>query len=304
MLASKWQRKYSSVIMSRNLSPFPRPFIITVGVPKGGANKTWTTLNVASQFGLWGYDVLAIDTNAQHDLFKDWHDITLDGLWPRFEVIWHQPFDKNDEQAPLLDLTPHARRQFIFYDTGQYYQLKTTRWAWMNCHALILPVSPHMDQLGNFENGIETYQALPGKKGPIIVLPCQAKVLKNSKAQERFQDILPKFEKMGCSVPKRVNGAFYGQRDMVPLSEMGGLFTNRWIFAEATSGGALKRHSNDFILRVQMNIAWIRGELESIYGWFPEPKLPPIDTRNREEMLRILRAEHLARVEKPKVAVG
>jgi len=290
--------------MSRNLSSFPRPFIITVGVPKGGANKTWTTLNVASQFGLWGYDVLAIDTNAQHDLFKDWHDITLDGLWPRFEVIWHQPFDKNDEQAPLLDLTPHAHRQFIFYDTGQYYQLKTTRWAWMNCHALILPVSPHMDQLGNFENGIETYQALPGKKGPIIVLPCQAKVLKNSKAQERFQDILPKFEKMGCSVPKRVNGAFYGQRDMVPLSEMGGLFTNRWIFAEATSGGALKRHSNDFISRVQMNIAWIRGELESIYGWFPEPKLPPIDTRNREEMLRILRAEHLARVEKPKVALG
>jgi hypothetical protein len=161
-----------------------------------------------------------------------------------------------------------------------------------------------MDQLGNFENGIETYQALPGKKGPIIVLPCQAKVLKNSKAQERFQDILPKFEKMGCSVPKRVNGAFYGQRDMVPLSEMSGLFTNRWIFAEATSGGALKRHSNDFISRVQMNIAWIRGELESIYGWFPEPKLPPIDTRNREEMLRILRAEHLARVEKPKVALG
>ena len=46
---------------------------------------------------------------------------------------------------------------------------------------------PHMDQLGNFENGIETYQALPGKKGPIIVLPCQAKVLKNSKAQERFR---------------------------------------------------------------------------------------------------------------------
>ena len=290
--------------MSRNLSSFPQPFIITVGVPKGGANKTWTTLNVASQFGLWGYDVLAIDTNAQHDLFKDWHDITLDGLWPRFEVIWHQPFDKNDEQAPLLDLTPHAHRQFIFYDTGQYYQLKTTRWAWMNCHALILPVSPHMDQLGNFENGIETYLALPGKKGPIIVLPCQAKVLKNSKAQERFQDILPKFEKMGCSVPKRVNGAFYGQRDMVPLSEMGGLFTNRWIFAEATFGGALKRHSNDFILRVQMNIAWIRGELESVYGWFPEPKLPPIDTRNREEMLRILRAEHLARVQKPKVALG
>jgi hypothetical protein len=34
----------------------------------------------------------------------------------------------------------------------------------------------------------------PGKKGPIIVLQCQAKVLKNSKAQERFQDILPKFE--------------------------------------------------------------------------------------------------------------
>ena len=92
--------------MSRNLSSFPRPFIITVGVPKGGATKTWTTLNVASQFGLWGYDVLAIDTNAQHDRVKDWHDITLDGLWPRFEVIWHQPFDKNDEQAPLLDLTP------------------------------------------------------------------------------------------------------------------------------------------------------------------------------------------------------
>jgi hypothetical protein len=81
-----------------------------------------------------------------------------------FEAIWHQPFDKNDEQAPLLDLTPHAHRQFIFYDTGQYYQLKTTRWAWMNCHALILPVSPHMDQLGNFEHGIETYQTLPGTR--------------------------------------------------------------------------------------------------------------------------------------------
>jgi hypothetical protein len=53
-----------------------------------------------------------------------------------------------------------------------------------------------------------------------------------------------------------------------------------------------------------MNIAWIRGELESIYGWFPEPKLPLIDTRNREEMLRILRAEYLARFQKPKVALG
>jgi hypothetical protein len=278
-----------------NSSAFPVPFILSVGVPKGGDHKTWTAFNLASQLGLWGYDVVAIDTNAQHDLFSDWQDLAQSGLWPRFDVIVHDPFDNNDDQAPVLDLSDQRQRQFIIYDTSQFLQLRTTRWAWINCHALIFPVSPRMAQLGNYLTGIQLYQALPGDRGPIIVLPCSARVLRNSSVQRRFEDVLRHLRDLGCLVPETADGEIYTQGRMIPENEIMALQTNRWIYSESAFGGKTKALSDDFIEIVQMNLTWIRAQLEAIYGWFPDPKHEPLGLRDRKAMKAALRAEYAGR---------
>ena len=73
--------------------PFGGPLVLTISVPKGGDNKTWTAFNLASIIGLWGYDVGVVDSNAQHDLWSDVQFLGTKGLTPRFDVILHDPLD-------------------------------------------------------------------------------------------------------------------------------------------------------------------------------------------------------------------
>lgn len=42
-----------------------RPFVITIGSPKGGCGKTMTTILLAGEFAAGGYKVLMIDTDPQ-----------------------------------------------------------------------------------------------------------------------------------------------------------------------------------------------------------------------------------------------
>jgi hypothetical protein len=273
--------------------------IITVGVPKGGDHKTWTTMNLCSLFGLWGYDVLAVDTNAQHDLYTDYKDINLNGYWPRYEMVRHHPFTRERQLAPAFDFKPHMHHQFIVVDTSQYLELPTTLWAWSNCDALILPVSPKIAQVGNYRTGIQSFRALNGERKPIIVLACSARVLRNSKLQERFEWILRAFKEEGCLVASSADGDIYTQDHMIPESEMMGIQENRWIFSETEVGGVRKRLSEDFVLRVIFQLTWIRAQLEAFYGWFPKPKLKPLNVassfQERAAMLEELRREQANR---------
>ena len=276
--------------------------IITVGVPKGGDHKTWTCMNFCSLLGMWGYDVLAVDTNAQHDLYTDYEDIKLNGYWPRYEMVKHHPFTRERQLAPVFDFQSHMQHQFIVVDTSQYLELPTTLWAWKNCDALILPVSPKIAQVGNYKTGIQSFRVLNGERKPIIVLPCSARVLRNSKLQERFEWVLRAFKNEGCLVACSQDGQIYTQDHMIPESEMMGIQENRWIFSETQVGGVKKRLSEDFVLRVIFQMVWIRAQLEEFYGFFPKPKLKPLSVGSRFDeratLLEDLRREQATRSNK------
>jgi hypothetical protein len=161
--------------------PFPRPFIITVGVPKGGDCKSWLALNFASRLGMWGHDVLVVDCNQQHDLVVDYMTLTNRGVYPRFDVLMHTPLSPEGLPAAPLDLKVAHHRDFIVFDTAQFVEFPTTRWAWANCHLMLVPVTPHTSQRHNYQTAIRLFHALPGQRPPIAAVPCKIDVLKNSK---------------------------------------------------------------------------------------------------------------------------
>ena len=263
---------------------FPAPFVITVGVPKGGDCKTWTAFNVASRLGFWGYDVVAIDSNPMHDLWKDHQSLAQQGVWPRFDVIAHDPLDPQGNQTDTLDVSSERHRDFIVYDTSQYVQLRTTRWAWTYCNLMILPVCPYAAQIPNYMEALQLYLALPSPRAPILVLPCRVRVLKNSIPQRRLEDLLDFLGNQGCIVPP-FKGHYKSQRaKQSRLRILDG-------FLARQSTRAKKRALHpDLITRVDISLAWIKMEIERLYGAFPAPKLLPVSMNHREEMM-----SHLAR---------
>ena len=75
-----------------------------------------------------------------------------------------------------------------------------------------------------------------------------------------------------------------------------GVFTDfasqdtRWIFSETVYEGKKRALHPDLITRVDISLAWIKMEIERLYGAFPAPKLLPVSMNHREEMM-----SHLAR---------
>ena len=273
---------YKSVSMP---GAFPSPFVITVGVPKGGDCKTWTAFNLSSRLGFWGYDVVAIDSNPMHDLWKDHQSLAQQGLWPRFEVVTHDPLDPHGNQTDQVNVSDHRHRDFIVYDTSQYVQLRTTRWAWTYCNLMILPVGPYAAQIPNYMEALQLYQALPGPRAPILVLPCRVRVLKNSVPQRRLEDLLSFLGEQGCIVPP-----FSGQYQ-IPESESIASQDTRWIFSETIYEGKKRTLHPDLVTRVDISLAWIKSEIEKLYGAFPAPRIAPVSMNHREEMLTQLAQE-------------
>jgi cellulose biosynthesis protein BcsQ len=268
---------------------FPTPFVITVGVPKGGDCKTWTAFNLASRLGFWGYDVVAVDSNPMHDLWKDHQTLAQQGLWPRFDVIAHDPLDSHGNQTELLDVSTERGRDFIIYDTSQYVQLRTTRWAWSYCNLMIVPVCPYAAQMPNYMEALQLYLALPAPRAPILILPSRVRVLKNSIPQRRLEDLLSFLAEQGCIVPP------FKAQYQIPESETIACQDTRWIFSETLYEGKKRTLHPDLITRVDISMAWIKMEIERIYGAFPTPRLAPVSMNHRDEMLSQLTSEYTQR---------
>ena len=271
------------------LGTFPTPFVITVGVPKGGDCKTWTAFNLASRLGFWGYDVVAIDSNPTHDLWKDHQTPAQQGLWPRFDVITHDPLDSHGNQSERLDVSTERGRDFIIYDTSQYVQLRTTRWAWTYCNLMIVPVCPYAAQIPNYMEALQLYLALPTPRAPILILPSRVRVLRNSIPQRRLEDLLSFLAEQGCIVPP------FKAQYQIPESETIACQDTRWIFSETLYEGKKRTLHPDLITRVDISMAWIKMEIERIYGAFPAPRLRPVSMNHRDEMLSQLAREHTQR---------
>jgi hypothetical protein len=268
---------------------FPRPFVITVGVPKGGDCKSWTALNLASRLGCWGYDVVAVDANQMHDLEADHAFIERQGLWPRFDVISHNPLRPDGNQTEALDASGQRHRDFIIYDTAQYVQLLTTRWAWSYCHLMILPVTPSAAQTRNYFEALQLYAAMQKPRAPMLVLPCRARVLRNSAAQKKMEDLLEDLRNHGCIVPR------FPTPYMIPESELVLVQDTRWIFSETEYDGKKKVLPRELLVRMDISMAWIRSEIESLYGPFPSPRFRALDLNDRTGMMTQLSKEHAER---------
>jgi CobQ/CobB/MinD/ParA nucleotide binding domain len=272
---------------------FPQPFIITVGMTKGGTHKTWIAFNLASYFGLMGYSVLVVDTNPQHDLAADYQWLLDQGIYPRFDVLVHDPIGVDGMPTKRLDLSREAGRDFIIYDTCQFLQLETMRFTWTNCHAMLAPVTPNCSEIRNYQNALRLYWALPGKRGPVIVLPTGVSPLKNATADITLEQILSRLGKEGCEVPD------FGVGNMIDDNPLMRAQLCRWVYAERTVDGQVKTTKDNFLLKVNLSFRWVRYAIEKHYGEFPEPRLPIIipetqrlvTSEDRKRIFGQLRAE-------------
>ncbi|SRR6266481_2525860 len=268
---------------------FPSPFVITVGAPKGGDCKTWVAFNLASLLGLWGYDVVVVDANPMHDLQRDHQVLEADGIWPRFDVVSHDLLTVDGNQAEDLNVSSQRHRDFIIYDTSQYVQLRTTKLAWASCNLLIVPVTPSAQQMRNYLEALQLHNAFPGARPPLLVLPCRVTVLKNAVAEKRLELLLEHLKDHGCIVPT------FPREWRIPDNDTLKAQDTRWIFGQLEFDGKKKILSQDFLRKVIVSLVWIRSEIERIYGPLPAPKLRPIGTDDRTEMLARLLVEYAER---------
>ncbi|HEY2122913.1 MAG TPA: ParA family protein [Chthoniobacterales bacterium] len=276
----------------------PQPFVITVGMTKGGTHKTWTSLNLASYLGLMGYSVLVVDTNPQHDLAADYDWLVGQGIYPRFDVLVHDPIRVDGMPNTPLDVSAESGRDFIIYDTCQFVQLESTRFTWSNCHVMLAPVTPNCAEIRNYQNALRLYWAIPGKRGPVIMLPMGVSPLKNATADITLHQVLQRLGKDGCEVPD------FGIGNMIDDNPLMRAQLCRWIYSERMIDGQSKSTKDQFILKANLSFRWVKYVIEKNYGNFPEPRLQVIfgdsqrviSTDDRKRMLARLKIEAAERV--------
>jgi CobQ/CobB/MinD/ParA nucleotide binding domain len=277
---------------------FPQPFVITVGMTKGGTHKTWIAFNLASYLGLMGYSVLVVDTNPQHDLAADYEWLMGQGIYPRFDVRIHDPIRVDGMPNAPLDVSTETARDFIIYDTCQFLQLESMRFTWANCHVMLAPVTPNCAEIRNYQTALRLYWAIPGRRRPVIMLPTGVSPLKNATADMTLQQVLVRLGNDGCEVPE------FGVGNMIDDNPLMRAQLCRWIYAERSVDGQSKSPKDHFILKVNLSFRWVKYAIEKYYGDFPEPRLPVIfpDTQrlvtaeDRKRMLERLKIEAAERV--------
>lgn len=255
---------------------FPRPFVITVGMTKGGSCKTWWALNLASALGLAGYRVVAVDLNPQHDLTADYAVLLEQGIYPRFEVV---SYDVLQNGRVGFDLREYAGYDFIVYDTPQFVRFPAIEFAWANCHMMLAPFTPDCADLKNYVSGVKQYRALPGERGPIVCMPCKVSKLKNSLALESLNDCLSMMREMGCETPN------YPQAFMVDYNQAVALQNTRWVFGKRVFRGVERSVTKKFLEVLDLNLDWLVMILRTYYGPLPNPPLPVIP-RNKPDEVR------------------
>ena len=266
---------------------FPKPFVVTVGMTKGGSCKTWWALNLASALGLAGYRVVAVDLNPQHDLAADYQILLEQGLWPRFEVLSHDILGGNWNAEP--DLRPYQAFDFIVYDTPQFLDFPAIRFAWANCHLMLAPFTPDCADLKNYASAVRQYQALPGERGPIACMPCRVSKLKNNLALGALNDCLGLMRELGCEVPD------YPQTFMVDYNAGLALQETRWIYGKRSFRGAERAVTRQFLEVVDLNLTWLIMLMQKHYGPLPRPPLMPIPRDKPAEIRARLAAESAER---------
>jgi CobQ/CobB/MinD/ParA family nucleotide binding protein len=260
---------------------------------KGGTHKTWISFNLASYLGLMGHSVLVVDTNPQHDLAADYDWLMEEGIYPRFDVRVHDPIGVDGMPTAPLDLSSESSRDFIIYDTCQFLQLETMRFTWANCHVMLAPVTPNCAEIRNYQNALRLYWALPGRRGPVIMLPTGVSPLKNATADITLQQVLRRLGKEGCEVPD------FGIGNMIDDNPLMRAQLCRWMYAERAVDGQTKSPKDHFLLKVNLSFRWVKYVIEKNYGNFPEPRLPVIfqegqrmvTADDRKAMFARLRAE-------------
>src|SRR5208282_3257058 len=278
-------------------STIPQPLVITVGMTKGGTHKTWISFNLGSYLGLMGYSVLVVDTNPQHDLAADYDWLLEEGIYPRFDVRVHDPIGPDGMPTKRLDLSAESGRDFIIYDTCQFLQLETTRFTWANCHVMLAPVTPNCAEIRNYQNALRLYWALPGRRGPVIMLPTGVSPLKNATADLTLQQVLRRLGKEGCEVPD------FGVGNMIDDNPLMRAQLCRWMYSERTVDGQKKSPKDHFLMKVNLSFRWVKYVIEKNYGNFPEPHLPVIfqetqrlvTAEDRKSMFARLRVEAIDR---------
>ena len=168
----------------------------------------------------------------------------------------------------MMDFSFLAAKQVVIFDTCQFLNLQMTKWAWRNCHLLVMPVTPNMQQMPNYEVGIQYTLNMPKPRAPLAVLPCKVNVLKNMIADQMLDEMLKMYANYaseGIIVPE------FGTSYQIPESKVVQSMNSRWIYAENVFKGQVRSLSVEFLLRVDISLAWIRSIIERFYGPLPAP---------------------------------
>jgi hypothetical protein len=262
---------------------FPRPFVITVGMVKGGSCKTWWAFNLASALGLAGYRVVAVDLNPQHDLAADYQILLKRGIWPRFNVLKHDTLES--AWNAKLDLRAYDDFDFIVYDTPQFLNFEVIRFAWTNCHLMLAPFTPEGADLKNCTAAVRQYHALPGERGPIICMPCRVSKLKNNLAFDVLKDCLALVRELGCEVPNFSQSFLIDHNPSLALQE------TRWVYDTRIRRGVERTVTQKFLDTVDLNITWILRVMQKHYGALPPAPLSVIPPDDPEKVRALLAAE-------------
>lgn len=236
---------------------FPRPFLFTVGINKGGAAKTWVSLNLAGYLGRKGYRVLLLDMNPTNDATKDVAVMESRGEKVPFTTVHDPeaglPGHSYDKLASGYD--------FVIADTFQYLEFLGTKWAWETCHAMILPVSPDQSDSARFEASLLYFTRLRTTFCPLLAVPVKTDVLLNGKAMKDFAKLLDRFRQVGAEAPE------FSQKFFVDYNSSMKQLDVRSVYSK-TEGRSV---TETFLAKVELNLAWILSTVQKHYG-----PLPPV----------------------------
>jgi hypothetical protein len=268
---------------------FPQPFVITVGMVKGGSCKTWWALNLSSSLGLAGYRVLAVDLNPQHDLAADHAVISSQRVYPRFEVESVNIFGRGNGQTLKPNFGGYKGFDFVVVDTPQFLfpQVKA---AWENCHLMLMPLSPDGADYKNYANAVAEYRALKAR-APVICMPSKISRLKNDLGVEALNDCLDLMRKQGCETPS------YPPAFLVDYNRALAVQGTRWVLDKRLFRGVERVATKKFLDVFNLNLGWLLMTIQKHYGPLPAPPLPVVGGRGSgpDEVYARLEAEFEAR---------
>lgn len=254
--------------MNLNVSAWPKPFLVGVGVTKGGVAKSFTSMSLAGHLARRGYFVLLVDLNPNHDSFANW---TTMGL-RKEDCLFHCV--KDDATVDRVrKYQEHSQYDFVIFDTSQYLQSPGNLYAWKSAHLMVTPIKDDASDFDNFRASLAYYlTARKGTPAPIAILPSLiAPSLPNDKGRVKFARLLTQLKTAGAHVPPFSRDFYLDNNQTVRTLDVR--------YPWSTFDGKV---SEKFLGKLDYNMKWLVEVMEAHYQPKPAPRAQRLSSLPKE----------------------